>query len=127
MPAASGSSRNGAGYRPWRRSVNVNDGTARTPQFRPILHAGQRSADTPAACALAIRPPDGLPILRAGGTGTVCAIAVDGLTPGTSYAYTPLADGAALSGEAVFRTDDATRPFSFLAVGDSGCGCSGAL
>src|SRR5438552_9622555 len=85
------------------------------------------NTDTPAACALAIRPPDGLPILRAGGTGTVCAIAGDGLTPGRSYAYTPPADGAALSGEAVFRTDDAARPFSFLAVGDSGCGCSGAL
>ena len=42
--------------------------------------------DTPAACALTIRPLDGVPTVHAGGTGTVCAIAIDGLTPGTSYA-----------------------------------------
>src|SRR5207244_522766 len=74
--------------------------------------------DTPAACALAIRPPGGLPTVLTGGDGTVCAIAVGGLTPGTSYAYTPFADGVPLAPEAAFRTDDPSRPFTFLALGD---------
>ncbi len=47
------------------------------------------NTDVPAACALAVRPLDGLATLRTGSTGTVCAITVDGLLPGTAYAYTP--------------------------------------
>src|SRR5262249_30688156 len=85
------------------------------------------NTDTAAACALAIRPLDGTPTIQSGGTNTVCAIAVDGLAPGTAYAYTPLADGAPLGPESVFRTDDPNAPFSFLVVGDSGCACTGQL
>ena len=85
------------------------------------------NTEAAAACALAIRPLDGMPTVRAGGTGTVCAIAADGLAPGTVYAYTPLADGVPLAPEAVFRTNDPSRPFSFLVIGDSGCDCSDQL
>src|SRR5881398_3668457 len=85
------------------------------------------NTDVPAACALAVRPLDGLATLRTGSVGTVCAIAIDGLTPGAAYAYAPLADGVPLALEAVFRTDDANRPFSFLVIGDSGCDCSDQL
>ena len=54
------------------------------------------NTDVPAACALAVRPLDGLATLRTGSVGTVCAIAIDGLLPGTAYAYTPFADGVAV-------------------------------
>src|SRR5207245_7161703 len=85
------------------------------------------NADVPGACALAVRPLDGLATLRTGSTGMACAIAIDGLLPGTAYAYTPFADGVPLGGEAAFRTDDANRPISFLVLGDSGCDCSAQL
>ena len=85
------------------------------------------NTDVPAACALAVRPLDGLATLRTGSTGMACVIAIDGLLPGTAYAYTPFADGVPLGAEAVFRTDDANRPISFLVLGDSGCDCSAQL
>ena len=85
------------------------------------------NTDVPAACALAVRPLDGLATLRTGSVGTVCAVAIDGLLPGTAYAYTPFADGVPLGAEAVFPTDDANRPISFLVLGDSGCDCSAQL
>src|SRR6185295_15902687 len=71
----------------------------------------------PAACALAIRPLDGPGRVVDGGAGIECAIDVDGLEPGTQYAYTPLADGVPLDAESVFRTDDPARPFTFLVLG----------
>src|SRR5262249_9340053 len=85
------------------------------------------NTDAPAACALPLRPLDGVPTVRIGGSGTVCAVAADGLSPGTQYAYVPLADGAPLAAESVFTTDDPSRPFSFLVLGDSGCDCSDQL
>src|SRR5690348_1336257 len=45
--------------------------------------------DTPATCGLALRSLDGVPMVHPGGTGTVCALGVSGLAPGTLYAYTP--------------------------------------
>src|SRR5437773_9149241 len=80
------------------------------------------NTDVAAACSLTIRPVDGATTTVAGKTGTVCAIAVDGLSPGTEYAYTPQADGGPLGPESVFRTDDPARPFRFLVIGDSGSG-----
>jgi acid phosphatase type 7 len=81
------------------------------------------NTDVPAACALSLGQLDDAPIVLPGHTGTVCAISVTDLTPGTQYAYVPLGDGVPLDEEWVFRTDDPTRPFAFLAIGDSGCGC----
>jgi predicted phosphodiesterase len=45
---------------------------------------------------------------------------VDGLSEGTRYAYRPLAGDVPLDEESVFRTDDATRPYTFLVYGDHG-------
>jgi len=81
------------------------------------------NTDAPAACSLAIGPVGGSGVIIGGPTGTVCAIPVTGLSPGTSYSYTPLADSLPLAAESVFTTDDPRAPFSFLVVGDSGCGC----
>jgi len=78
--------------------------------------------DAPAACSLDVRPEGGQPTVIAGSTGTVCAIRADGLVPGTRYAYAPQADGVALAGEEVFETDHPTLPFTFLVMGESGCG-----
>ena len=81
------------------------------------------NTDTPAACSLAIRPVAGSSSVIQGGTDTVCAIPVDGLTSGTDYAYAPLADGVPLGDESVFRTDDPGRSaYTFLLIGDSGSG-----
>ena len=83
------------------------------------------NTDTPAACSLAIRPADGTggSVIQGGGTDTVCAIAVDGLGSGTSYAYTPRADDVPLGDESLFRTDDPNRSrYTFLVLGDSGSG-----
>src|SRR5438132_807726 len=78
--------------------------------------------DAPAACSLDVRPVGGSPTVIAGSTGTVCAIRADGLVPGTRYAYAPQANGVALAGEEVFETDHPTLPFTFLVMGESGCG-----
>src|SRR5882672_9590509 len=78
--------------------------------------------DTPAACSLAVRPLGGSATIIPGSTGTVCAIRAEGLTPGTDYAYTPRADGVPLSDEDVLETDHPTLPFTFLVMGETGCG-----
>src|SRR4051794_27805490 len=62
---------------------------------------------TPAACSLAIRALGGSPTVIKGPTATVCAIAVEGLEPGTRYGYVPRANGVALASESVFDADDA--------------------
>jgi hypothetical protein len=85
------------------------------------------NTDTSAACALAIHPLGGATAVIPGPTSNVCAIAASDLSAGTQYAYAPLADGVALGPESVFRTNDPTSSFSFLVVGDSGCGCSAQL
>ena len=77
-----------------------------------------------AACSLAIRPLSGATTVIQGSTGTICSVAVEGLLAGTQYGYVPRADGAALDSESVFRTDDPTRPYTFLVIGDSGDGSS---
>ena len=64
------------------------------------------NTDAPAACSVEIRQVGGVPSVVAGGSGTVCAVAVTGLQPGTTYAYTPRAGGVDLTAESVFRTDD---------------------
>jgi len=81
--------------------------------------------DTAAACGLTIGLPGGPTTTITSATGTVCAIPVTGLSAGAAYGYVPLADGQPLRSESVFHTDDPTRPYTFLALGDSGCGCSG--
>jgi Calcineurin-like phosphoesterase len=85
------------------------------------------NTDTAAACSLAIRPLSGTSTILSGGGGTVCAISVTGLTPGVQYGYTPRADGAALGSESIFQADDATAPYTFLVVGDTGDGGSAQL
>src|SRR6185503_3958002 len=80
------------------------------------------NTDTSAACSLAIRPIGGATSIVSGGTGTVCAIPVAGLTAGVQYGYTPRAGGVALASESIFRADDPARPYTFLVVGDSGDG-----
>ncbi len=81
------------------------------------------NTDGSAACALEIGPlGDPAPAVVTGNTGTVCAVPVGGLLPGTQYAYVPLADGAPLTGASVFRTDDPRSPYTFLVVGDTGTG-----
>src|SRR5256712_5030635 len=78
--------------------------------------------DTPAACSLAVRPLGGSETIIPGSTGTVCAVRAEGLTPGTQYAYTPRADGVPLATEDVVETDHPTLPFTFLVMGETGCG-----
>ncbi|TMA39373.1 MAG: hypothetical protein E6J79_03615 [Deltaproteobacteria bacterium] len=78
------------------------------------------NTDVAAACSLTIRPLDGSPTTIGGDTGTVCAIAVDGLVPGARYGYVPNADGVPLRTESVFHADDPTAPFTMLVFGDSG-------
>jgi hypothetical protein len=80
------------------------------------------NTDLPAACSVAVGPVGRAQSIVAGGTGTVCAVALTGLTPGASYAYRPRADGASLRGDSIFQTDDPTLPYAFLVVGDTGPG-----
>src|SRR5438552_2233036 len=71
------------------------------------------NTDVASACSLTIRPLDGPAATIAGDTGTVCAIAVDGLVPGGRYAYVPNADGVPLGTESVLHADDpSTAPGS---------------
>ena len=72
------------------------------------------NTDVASACSLTIRPLDGPAATIAGDTGTVCAIAVDGLVPGGRYAYVPNADGVPLGTESVFHADDPSAPFTML-------------
>jgi len=78
------------------------------------------NTDVAAACSLTMRPLDGSTTTISGDTGTVCAIAVDGLVPGAQYGYVPNADGVPLRTESVFHADDPTAPFTMLVFGDSG-------
>ena len=78
------------------------------------------NTDQPAACAVSIGARGVPPVVIDGGHGTVCAVAVDGLARGTAYTYVPLADGVPIGVPATFDTDDPSRPFTFLVVGDSG-------
>jgi hypothetical protein len=78
------------------------------------------NTNTPASCALAIRPLDGEPTIIRGGTSSVCAIAVQDLSPGEQYAYVPLAGQTPLADATVFQADDPSLPFTFLVLGDSG-------
>jgi 3',5'-cyclic AMP phosphodiesterase CpdA len=80
--------------------------------------------DRVAACSLKIRSAGSTATLATGDTSTRCAIAVEGLKPGTLYGYVPQANRHRLRSESVFRTDDPTRPFTFLVLGDSGTGDS---
>jgi myo-inositol-hexaphosphate 3-phosphohydrolase len=81
------------------------------------------NTDGLAACGLTLRSPSGVPTSIAQGQGPVCAVSATGLSAGADYAYQPLADGLPLAEEATFRTPDASAPYTFLAVGDSGCDC----
>src|SRR2546428_4083269 len=78
------------------------------------------NTDVAAACSLTIRPLDGSTATIGGDTGTVCAIAVDGLVPGARYGYVPNADGVPLRTESVFHADDPSAPLTMLVFGDSG-------
>src|SRR5205823_3682534 len=78
------------------------------------------NTDVASACSLTIRALDGPGATIAGDTGTVCAIAVDGLVPGGRYAYVPNADGVPLGTESVFHADDPSAPFTMLVLGASG-------
>src|SRR5690348_3611851 len=70
------------------------------------------NTSAPADCALAIRPVDGEPTVIRGGTSSVCAIAVENLSPGEKYAYVPLAGQTPLAAATVFQADDASLPFT---------------
>src|SRR5439155_130516 len=78
------------------------------------------NTDVSSACSLTIRALDGPAATIAGDTGTMCAIAVDGLVPVGRYAYVPNADGVPLGTESVFHADDPSAPFTMLVFGDSG-------
>jgi hypothetical protein len=76
--------------------------------------------DTSGPCALSLHASGAPSSVVAGTAGATCTIAVDGLTRGTEYGYTPLDGAAALDGESTFHTDDPGRPFTFIAIGDHG-------
>jgi hypothetical protein len=81
------------------------------------------NTDTPATCALEIGPVGGARAVIGSGRDRVCVVRAAGLSPGTEYAYRPLADGEPVAAESIFRTDDPAAPYAFVVVGDSGCGC----
>jgi hypothetical protein len=79
--------------------------------------------DVAAACSLSIKRVGSAATRIAGGTGTVCSIAVAGLVRGGKYAYVPYADGKAVDQESVFAAEPlAGQPYTFLVLGDSGTG-----
>ncbi len=80
-----------------------------------------------AGCAVRLRPANGDERVIRHGEGTLCAVALDGLAPGATYTYTPLADDTSLGVDATFVTDDPARPFTFAVVGDSGSGSADQL
>ena len=76
--------------------------------------------DIAANCSLRIGPTGKTPVVIAGaGTTKVCAVAVDGLAPGASYTYVPLANGVTLGSTSTFSADDPNAPFTFGVVGDT--------
>lgn len=81
--------------------------------------------DVPGDCGLTLRLPDGGTRAVAGPRSSTCAVPVGDLSPGTRYGYVPRADETALTAESTFHTDDPAAPFTFLVLGDSGCGCDG--
>ncbi len=81
----------------------------------------------PAACSVTIRQGSMAPRVVDGATGTVCALEVGELEPDTEYHYMPRADGVPLTAESAFRTDGTSGRFTFLVLGDSGCGCATQL
>ncbi len=83
--------------------------------------------DTAGTCGLSLTSSGGPPRTITGARGTVCALAVDGLAPGTFYHYVPTADGTPLAPESSFRTDDPVAPFVFMVLGDSGTGDASQL
>ena len=81
------------------------------------------TTDVPATCALDVGLPGATPTTIPGAVDVVtsaCVVAVDGLSPGTHYAYVPRADGVALTAASEFHTDDPTVATTLLAFGDSG-------
>jgi len=76
--------------------------------------------DVPAACALDIHASDAPGTVIAGKTSELCEVPVDSLTAGERYIYRPLANGAPIDVESVFKTDDPTKPYTFLVYGDHG-------
>ena len=78
------------------------------------------NTDIGANCSLRIGRTGQTPVVIAGaGTTKVCAVAVDGLVPGASYGYVPLANGVTLGSTSTFRADDPDAPFTFGVVGDT--------
>jgi hypothetical protein len=80
--------------------------------------------DDAAPCVLAIGPAGGARRTITGDADTTCAVAVDGLLPGTRYSYVVRAGEEALGPEANFRTDEPSAPFSFVVIGDHGTNIS---
>jgi hypothetical protein len=78
-----------------------------------------RTADA-APCVLEIGAPAAAPRTITGDTETTCAVAIDGLLPGTTYAYVTRAGAEVLGSEGSFRTDDPGAPFTFVVIGDHG-------
>jgi hypothetical protein len=79
------------------------------------------NTDTATTCSLEIWPlGDSTSTVVTGATDTICVLPVEALTPGTQYAYVPLADGIPLRSESIFRTDHPTLPYTFLVLGDHG-------
>lgn len=78
------------------------------------------NTDIGAGCSLRIGRTGQAPVVIAGaGSTTVCAIAVQGLVPGESYTYVPLANGVTLGTPSTFVADDPDAPFTFGVVGDT--------
>jgi len=76
--------------------------------------------DTSGPCTLSLHATSAASSVVAGDAGATCTIALEGLAPGTEYAYTPLDGAAALDVESTFHTDDPGRSFRFIAIGDHG-------
>src|SRR6185503_15928377 len=114
------------GMAAWLAGASVVPTLVRGPYLQLLSTDGVTvvwNTDAPADCALTIRQlPGGATGVIGGSRGTECEMQVDGLLPGTRYAYTPIGDGFPLDDEAVFRTDAPAQPFTFLVVGDSGDG-----
>jgi hypothetical protein len=78
--------------------------------------------DAAASCGVEIGPLGGAAHVVGGGAGSECAVRVNGLAPGATYRYVPLADGVPVAPAAAFRTDHPELPYTFLVFGDSGNG-----
>jgi predicted phosphodiesterase len=83
--------------------------------------------NVPAACSVTIGPPGGEQVVVTGATSNLCVIPVTLLAAGTQYGYVPRADGGDLTSRSIFHTDDPSRPYVFLVIGDSGSGDANQL